>query len=119
MSTMARDRIPASTWRGLAPSAARRPISRVVRETLMDTSEKRLSADRNKTTAVTAPLRCDSHEQAQIPLPDPFVQRPRVLNEQCGIDIAAMNGRHAANVAALPRTRTLITSGETVPADAA
>ena len=59
MSTMARDRMPASRWRGLAPSAARSPISRVRRETLTDTSEKMPSADRNKTSAVTADLRSD------------------------------------------------------------
>ena len=32
-------------------------------------------------------LRSDSHDQVHIPLPDPFVQRLRLLDEQRGIDI--------------------------------
>ena len=52
----------------------------------MDTSEKMPSADRNKTSAVTATCASDTHDQAHIPLPDPFVQRLRLLDEQSRID---------------------------------
>jgi hypothetical protein len=45
--------ILASTWRGLAPSAIRNPISRVRRDTLIDISEKSPMADRNNTSALT------------------------------------------------------------------
>ena len=115
MSTMARDRIPASTWRGLAPSAARSPISRVRRETLTDTSEKIPSADRNKTSAVTP---------ASAPTVTVKPSSRRRTHSSSGraswtsnlaSTSAAMTGRRAASGAGLPRTRTLITSGDTVP----
>ena len=53
ISTMAWATILASTWRGLAPSAIRSPISRVRRDTLIDISEKSPMADRNNTSALT------------------------------------------------------------------
>ena len=119
ISTMARDRIPASTWRGLAPSAVRSPISRVRRETLTDISEKIPSADRNKTSEVTpasAPA-CT----LKLHLPPRIHSSSGRASWTCNLasTSAAMTGRRAASGAGLPRTRTLITSGETVPADAA
>ncbi len=110
--------MPASTWRGLAPSAARSPISRVRRETLTDISEKIPNADRNRTSKVT-PV---SAPACMVKL----ISRSRIHSSSgraswtCNLasTSAASTGRRDASAAGLPRTRTLITSAEIVPADA-
>ena len=86
MSTSARDRMPASTWRGSAPSAARSPISRVRRETLIGHQREDAQRREKQDERSDRDLRSDHHDQAHIPLPDPFVQRLRVLDEQSRID---------------------------------
>ena len=74
ISTMAWDTILASTWRGLAPSATRSPISRVRRDTLIDISAKSPMADRNNTSALTPADAATGATIPEDPLPDRFAE---------------------------------------------
>jgi hypothetical protein len=111
--------ILASTWRGLAPSAIRTPISRVRRDTLIDISAKSPMADRNNTSAWTpadAPIVATRPEsRCQIHSPS---DRASGTDNPASTPVA-ITGRRAANAAGLPRRRTRMMSGDTVAADAA
>ena len=85
--TMARDRIPArqmgrvGAQRRAQPDLARPPRN-------ADGHQREDAQRRQKQHERGHPgQRSDLHGQADIPLPDPCAQRPRVLDEQSGIDI--------------------------------
>ena len=119
MSTMARDRIPASTLarvgaeRRAQPDFARPPRDAdghqredaQRRQKQDERGHRRLCSGRT----IRPISRCRTHSSSGCAS---WTNNPPST-------LAAMNGRRAASVAGLPRTRTLITSGDTVPADAA
>jgi hypothetical protein len=91
----------------------------VRRETLTDISEKIPNAERNRTSAVTTAhtpavmIRCIS--RCRIHSLSGCASR----TSNPASTVAAITGRRAASVAGLPRTRTLITSGDIASAAAA